>query len=345
MLLLNYKPVLSQPTGIGTYAQQVLPALQKFEHIFLPGGGSGGIKQRISRLLWTQYQLPMLASMRRVDLIFTPAPEGYLGAQKIRQVVMVHDLRPLVYPQKDFQSIYFKSWVPPLLRSCHHILTNSRHTASEILKIKGINPSKITITFLGYDSSHFSVSTQESYKKSGPRYLLHVGQQYPHKNISNIISSFSRIASQDKTLQLWLAGKSTPRETPRLKSMVKELGLEDRILFINYVPYSQLPSLYQNALIFLYPSIQEGFGLPILESMACGTPVITSFGSATEEVAGDAALLVNPLSIDELTEAISCLLRADEERNRLSSAGLQHVNQYQWSSTRASLSSCLQNLL
>ena len=107
MLLLNYKPVLHQPTGIGVYANAVLPELQKFEHVLLPGGGSGGSKERFMRLAWSQIQLPRLAKKLKAELIFTPAPEGYLGEQSVPQVVMVHDLRPLSHPERSMQSVYF----------------------------------------------------------------------------------------------------------------------------------------------------------------------------------------------------------------------------------------------
>ena len=145
MLLLNYKPVLSQPTGIGVYANAVLPALQKFDHVLIPGGGSGGGKERLKRLAWSQLHLPRLASKYKADLIFTPAPEGYLGDQVVPQILMVHDLRPLSHPEASLQTLYFKSWVPPLLRQCTHILTNSNFTAAEISRSAGISQEKMSM--------------------------------------------------------------------------------------------------------------------------------------------------------------------------------------------------------
>ena len=155
MLLLNYKPVLHQPTGIGVYANAVLPEFQKFEHVLLPGGGSGGSKERLKRLVWSQIQLPRLAKKLKADLIFTPAPEGYLGEQSVPQVVMVHDLRPLSHPERSMQSVYFQNWVPPLLRQCRHILTNSKFSAAEICRSTGIRAEKISVTPLGYAVDHF----------------------------------------------------------------------------------------------------------------------------------------------------------------------------------------------
>lgn len=193
MLLLNYKPIPRQPTGIGVYANAVLPALQSFEHILITGGGSGGNNERLNRFAWSQFQLPRLAKQWKADLIFTPAPEGYLGRQLVPQVVMVHDLRPLSHPERSLQSLYFRSWVPPLLRQCSHILTNSRFTASEIARIKGINEENISITPLGYDASRFYPLKSHQLCHARP-YLLHIGQAYPHKNLRRVIEAFAQVA-------------------------------------------------------------------------------------------------------------------------------------------------------
>ena len=119
-LLLNYRPVLHEPTGISIYANAVLPALQTFPHVLVEGRDGGGSWHRLNRLAWSQFQLPRLASQNHASLIFSPAPEGYLGPQEIPQVVMVHDLRPISHPERSLQSLYFRGWVPPLLRSCRH---------------------------------------------------------------------------------------------------------------------------------------------------------------------------------------------------------------------------------
>ena len=187
-LLLNYRPVLRQPTGIGVYANAVLPALQELPHLLIPGGDEGTAQQRLKRLAWSQLQLPRLAKRHGASLIFTPAPEGYLGPQTIPQVVMVHDLRPISHPERSLQSLYFRSWVPPLLRSCRHVLTNSQFTAREIQRCTGLPDSRITVTPLGYDEQMFKPGPCQPGSREYP-YLLHVGQQYPHKNLRRLIQA------------------------------------------------------------------------------------------------------------------------------------------------------------
>ena len=333
-LLLNFRPVLSQPTGIGVYANAVLPALQELTHVLLPGGEEGTAKQRLKRLLWTQLELPRSANRHKASLIFTPAPEGYLGPQTIPQVVMVHDLRPLSHPERTVQSLYFRSWVPPLLKSCRHVLTNSQFTAREIQRCTGLADSRITVTPLGYDDQVFKPGPWLAESQERP-YLLHVGQAYPHKNLRRLIQAFAQVVPTCPELRLVLAGKPHPTETPLLHSMVHELGLQQHVEFRSYVPYAQLPDLYRGALAFLYPSLWEGFGLPILEAMACGIPVITSSGSGTEEVAGDAAILVDPKNTSSLADALQQLMEQPLKFSQLRQRGLERARHYGWSQTAA----------
>ena len=345
MLLLNYKPVLHHPTGIGVYANAVLPALQQFEHVLIAGGAAGSAQERLRRFAWSQLQLPRLARKLKADLIFSPAPEGYLGEQGVPQVVMVHDLRPLSHPEHSIQSLYFKYWVPPLLRQCRHILTNSKFTASEIQRATGVSEEKITVTPLGYDSDHFCKMNE--YRRPHHRpYFLNIGQAYPHKNIKRLIQAFNAIARRHPEVDLLLLGKSHPVESKRLEQLILQLGLSERVIFKCYVPYADLPHWYRGALALVYPSLWEGFGLPILEAMACGCPVITSLGSGTEEVSGGKAILVDPTRIDQIQQAlIEVLTMSSVNLSALSEAGFQYVSQYSWQNTKDMTGSLITELI
>ena len=331
-LLLNYRPVLGQPTGIGVYANAVLPALQELPHVLIPGGEEGTAKQRLKRLAWTQFELPRLARRHQASLIFTPAPEGYLGLQSIPQVVMVHDLRPISHPERSLQSVYFQAWVPPLLRAARHVLTNSLFTAGEIQRCTGLPAERISVIPLGYDAEHFTPGDPGSPIPQQP-YLLHVGQGYPHKNLRRLIQAFALVASAYPELRLVLAGKPHPTETPQLQALAAELGLQHRVEFRAYVPYANLADLYRGASAFVFPSLWEGFGLPVLEAMACGTPVITSVGSGTEEVAADAALLVDPVDVDALSHALRRLLDQSSLQAHCRRQGLVRAAHFSWAAT------------
>ncbi len=340
MLLLNYRPVLRQPTGIGDYANGVLPALQGLEHSLIPGGGEGGAKERLQRLAWSQVRLPERARQAGASLIFTPAPEGYLGRQAIPQVVMVHDLRPISHPERSLQSLYFRAWVPPLLRSCQRVITNSRFTAAEIERHTGLAASRISVIPLGYDDQLFRPASPGSPRQPPPvlaglrgPYLLHLGQAYPHKNLERLIRAFAQVVPRHPELNLVLAGKSHGSETPRLQGLIETLQLQKRVRFVAYVPYGQLGDLYRGALALAYPSLWEGFGLPVLEAMACGTPVLTSLGSGTEEVAGDAALLVKPTDTGAIAEALEALVGRPLLRADLGRRGLARAAGFSWRRT------------
>jgi len=332
-LLLNYRPVLRQPTGIGVYAQAVLPALQQLPHVLIAGGEPGTAQQRVRRLAWSQWRLQRLARRHHASLIFTPAPEGYLGPQTIPQVVMVHDLRPISHPERSLQSLYFRAWVPPLLRQCRYILTNSCFTAGEIQRCTGVPLERIAVIPLGVDLQRFQPAAPPDPRQANRPYLLHVGQAYPHKNLARLIRAFAAVASAEPELQLVLAGKPHASETPRLHALVAELGLQQRVQFRPYVPSAALPGLMAGALAFVYPSLWEGFGLPVLEAMASGTPVLTSLGSGTEEAAGDAALLVDPWDPGALAAALRNLITQPRLRDGLRQRGLERVRGFSWERT------------
>ena len=171
---------------------------------------------------------------------------------------------------------------------------------------------------------------------------MHVGQQYPHKNLRRLIQAFAHLAPRHPELRLVLAGKPHPTETPVLKALVQKLGILGHVEFRSYVPYTELPDLYRGALAFVYPSLWEGFGLPILEAMACGTPVITSRGSGTEEVAGDATLLVDPMNEQALAQAMLSLLMHNGERLGLRRSGIERAKLFGWQLTRLATSQVIE---
>ena len=328
-ILLNYRPVLHQPTGIGVYANAVLPALQELPNFLVPGGYEETFKQRIKRLAWTQMYLPNLAQDNKISLIFTPSPEGYLGLQRIPQVVMVHDMRPFTHPELSSQTLYFRTWVPSLLRSCRHILTNSQYTSREIQKVTRISSDKITVIPLGYDNKLFAPNRLQQLSDSCP-YLLHVGQAYPHKNLHRLVKAFSLISGRYPDLRLVLAGKPYRHQTRSLKALAHQLRIDHKVVFKSYVDRRELSDLYRNAYAFVYPSLWEGFGIPILEAMASGIPVITSKGSAIEELANSHALLVDPTKISEIYEAMEHILNSQTAWLNLREKGIQRASKFSW---------------
>jgi glycosyltransferase involved in cell wall biosynthesis len=177
----------------------------------------------------------------------------------------------------------------------------------------------------------------ESTTKINP-YFLYLGRQDPYKNLPRLITAFAELlkthpSADVREYELWLVGSTDKRFTPLLKSQIGELGITGKVKFLSYVPYDQLPGIIRNAIALVFPSLWEGFGFPILEAMGCGTPVITSHLSSLPEVAGDAAILVNPYNTQEITDAMSKIAVDGEMRSRLSQLGLKQAKNFSWEKT------------
>jgi glycosyltransferase involved in cell wall biosynthesis len=335
-----------RPTGIANYALNLLPELHlpnltallpdtltlagvgnvvPIPSTMTPDQGKWG---HLHRLWWTQFVLPKLSKSK--PLLYSPVPEAPLN-QGCRAVVMVHDLIPLRFPSRTSPLTYYaRYYVPQVLRQAQHIVCNSEATARDVVDFYGIAATKLTPIPLAHNAQHFRPL---QLPRTAPPYFLYVGRQDPYKNLQRLIQAFA--ALQNTTCQLYLAGATDPRFAPALHAQVHELGLGDRVRFIDYVPFDQLPVLMNQAIAMVFPSLWEGFGFPVLEAMACGTPVITSNLSSLPEVAGDAALLINPYRVDELTDAMTTLLHDDAARSHLSQAGRSRASHFSWAKTGA----------
>ena len=163
-------------------------------------------------------------------------------------------------------------------------------------------------------------------------YFLYVGRQDPYKNLQRLITAFSALPNRND-YELWLAGPYDKRYSPLLEIQTQELGISHLVKFLNYVSYDELPIIINQAIALVFPTLWEGFGLPVLEAMACGTPVITSNVSSLPEVAGDAAILINPYNPGEITAAMQAIINDSELRKQLSEKGLKRANQFSWEKT------------
>lgn len=353
MTLINLAILFSKPTGIATYAANLFPYLKPIEPTLLisnsaaeiwqaaknypcysiPGNmtPAQGSKGHLRRLIWTQQQLPQIAKKLESRLLFSPIPEAPLYAN-CRFVVMVHDLIPLRFPRRFSPlTTYFRYYIPQVLQQAEQIICNSEATAKDIVNFWGISLDKITSIPLAYDASRFRpLDLNKVDSDSKKRYFLYLGRHDPYKNLHRVIEAF---ASVDCECELWLAGSTDKRYTPKLIIQAEELGVGDRVKFLDYVSSEQLPIIINQAISLVFPSLWEGFGLPVLEAMACGTPVITSNLSALPEVAVDAGILVNPYDTREIAAAMQEIAKDDNLRSQLSHLSLQRASQFSWAKT------------
>lgn len=175
-------------------------------------------------------------------------------------------------------------------------------------------------------------------------YFLYIGRHDPYKNLNRLIAAFASLPNYHD-YQLWLAGPQDKRYTPVLQAQVEELGIGKQVKFLDYVPYSELPKIITGAIALVFPSLWEGFGFPVLEAMACGTPVITSNISSLPEVAGDAAILINPYDTREITAAMDKIATDTQLRDRLSLASINRANQFSWEKTGLATTEILKNFM
>lgn len=341
-LLINLSILFPQPTGISNYANNLFPYLKSLQPTLLTAQSypefncyqvpdnltpAQGTKGHFRRLIWTQFELPQIYKNLKSSLLFSPLPEAPLYSN-CRFVVMFHDLIPLRFP-KPFSPLtpYHRYYTPQVLKQSEHIICNSHATAKDIIDFYQIPPSKITPIPLASDRTHFRPLNLPT-----SNYFLYIGRQDPYKNIQRLITAFAALPNC-KDYELWLVGPTDGRYTPKLKAQVEQLGITNQVKFLDYVPYSELPKIINSAIALVFPSLWEGFGLPVLEAMACGTPVITSNISSLPEVAGDAAILINPYNIGEITEAMQTIVTDAEMRSRLSHQGIVRANQFSWEKT------------
>ncbi|WP_242063159.1 glycosyltransferase family 4 protein [Nostoc sp. FACHB-892] len=331
-----------KPTGITTYALNILVNLQSLKLTLLTSQSiSGyecyeisskltpdyGTKGHFNRLLWTQFQLPQIYKKLKSSLLFSPLPEAPLY-NNCRFVVTSFDMIPLRFAKSSSPlTAYHRYYTPQVFNQAQHIICISQTTAKDITDFYQIPASKITPIPLAHDRTHFyplNLTTRN--------YFLYIGRQDPYKNIQRLISAFA-VLPNCKDYELWLVGPSDSRYTPTLTAQVAELGITNQVKFLDYVPYGELPKIINEAIALVFPSLWEGFGLPVLEAMACGTPVITSNLSSLPEVAGDAAILINPYNTGEITEAMQAIATDSVLRSRLRTLGLNRASQFSWTKT------------
>jgi glycosyltransferase involved in cell wall biosynthesis len=294
-------------------------------------GGMGHLR----RLLWLQTALPLRLVLDRAAVLLSPVPEGLL-LPLVPQVVVVHDVLPLRFPQEyPRQQHYFRHLVPAVLRRARAVIAVSDSTKRDLVACYGLAPATIHVVPNGCDGQRFhpGIAPEAVARKYQlGAYLLYVGNLLPHKNLPTLLRAFAAVAGRVPH-RLVIAGKKDPRYYPSLQAMAGALGLAERVLFLDYVPAEELPALYAGAAACILPSLYEGFGLPVLEAMACGTPVIAARRGALCEVAGEAAAWVEPSDAEAMAHAIEAVLQDPGLRRSLRAKGLQRAAAFSWRRT------------
>lgn len=348
------------PTGIGRYAIELLRALAALpnapEIVLLTTEREDrhGLWQRFERhALPGCYLLPALLSVgnlalsraiRRYDLDILHDPNGiapFLGPKHgAKRLVTIHDAFAFVHPETHnrLDNWRYRMLLPWASRRADTVMTDSAHSRRDLEQHLKIEAARINVIPCGLDP-HFTPVADcaarqhilDRYRIVAP-YLLYVGGINARKNIARLFEAFAQVRADHPSVKLVIGGKRQ-WQTREIEATFERLALHDSVHFTGYVQDADLPSLYSAAEAFVFPSLYEGFGMPPLEAMACGAPVITSNVSSLPEVVGDAALTVDPYNIAELAGALRRVLADRELRSRLQQQGFVRARQFSWNRT------------
>lgn len=285
------------------------------------------------RFLWEQAVQPWVVRRNGLDLLHSPALVGpMLGGRPF--VVTVHDLSYYLYPEtfRAANRSYLQLLGRQSVRRARRVIAVSQSTKDDLVKHYGLPATRVDVVYHGVDEAFCplpaeEVATFRARQGLPERFLLFVGTLEPRKNVVRLVEAYAILPQTSPPLVL-VGGKGWFYE--QVFRRVEELGLASRVHFAGYVPAADLPAWYNAAEVLVYPSLYEGFGLPLLEAMACGTPVISSTASSLPEVVGDAGLLVDPVDVEGLAAAMERVLRDASARERMRAAGLHRAQRFTW---------------
>jgi glycosyltransferase involved in cell wall biosynthesis len=353
-IAIDLLPITGQDAGLQSYAKQLVTSLakvdQQSEYILLVNAHVGNLfdiparnfKPFIVRTpkwvirycrYWEQVYLPIMPILRNVDLLHCPVSALPFWAP-CKTVVTVYDLTFKFFPEtmKWLSRLYWSYFLTKSIKKADKIIVPSRSTSTALQQVFSISSDRIVIIEASCPERFFYrkpleviEATKRRYNIKG-KYILTVGTLEPRKNITTLLEAFS-IVKKELAIQLVIVGRRGWLDQAIYKK-IKELSINEDVVFTGYVLDEDLPALYQGAEVFVFPSLYEGFGLPPLEAMASGTPVVASNSSSIPEVVGDAGILVDPRDIEGFAYAIVKLCTDASYRAMLSTKGQQRAHHF-----------------
>jgi glycosyltransferase involved in cell wall biosynthesis len=296
------------------------------------------------RFFWVHLHLPYLCFKNKADVLLSPEFNTPLYTP-CKRAVIAHDAH--MRAQRDFTSplwfyFYYIPFIELAIRHADLIFTVSHFAKKQIVQLMRLDERKVKVCYNGIDKSFLANNLPangfpETVGLKSGGYILFVGTYESRKNVERLIRAFARVKQRNPRaaeIKLAIAGNAgTSKFSDRSKQiqhLIEELNLQDQIILCGYVPDEQLPSLYRGAAMIAFPSLHEGFGLPIIEGFASGVPVLTSNLCSMPEIAGGAAMIADPYNIPELAEKIEQLIFDPQVRQRLISDGRRRVNDFTW---------------
>jgi len=350
-------PITGREAGLQRYAQQLVEGLAEYDRknqyiLFINANVPSNLitdqdNLKITRVktppkvhfFWEQLYLPFHTCLRELDLLHSPvSAPPYIKLPSVRTVVTVHDLTFILYPEtmKSLARRYWNFFMKRGVQKAGRVIAISQSTKTDLMEYLRIPEEKIRVIprypdrrFIEFTEKEDLINSRVREKYRLPdRYILYVGTLEPRKNLVRLIKAYAQVKRDPSITQsLVIAGKKGWLYDS-IFEVVKALHLEDEVIFTGFVDDEDLPALYSQADLFVYPSLYEGFGLPPLEAIVCGTPVLTSNCSSLPEVVGDAGLLVDPKNVDEIAKGILQVLKNRELREELREKGLERAKHF-----------------
>ena len=302
-------------------------------------------------LLWFEASLPLHFAHSKPDIFISP--DGFLSlSSKVKSVSVIHDLNFEHYPEDIpfFMREYYRKMFPRFSRKASRIATVSQYSKSDIINLYHIEDSKIDVVYNGAGDGFkpLSVLEQQQIREKfsmGNSYFFFVGTLHPRKNLVNLFKAFDQFKKSDtQGIKLVVAG-ARMWWTDEIRQAYEGMEYREAVIFTGRVSDQDLSSLMASALALTYVSYFEGFGIPILEAFQCDTPVITSNITSMPEVAGNAAILIDPFSINSIADAMQKIASDAGFRKQLILAGIEQRNKFSWEQTAGRLWECVEKAM
>lgn len=336
---IDTQTTLGQKTGFGFYVENLVKELKKIDkknQYFYFHPKKQEDLSSLERFKWDQFELVKKANNANVDILHQPcfsAPIFFSGVK----IVTIHDLITLNIPQKIpfFSRQFFGKWMPYSYKFADRIIAISEHTKKDIIKFLNIAENKISVIpqaaskEFNTNIKNEAVEKVRKKYKIGKKYFLHTGTLNPRKNLEFLVGVFSEVSKKFPDYQLVIVGKKG-WYYEGLFDLVRQLKIQEKVIFTGYIDDCDAPPLYKGAKAFLFPSIYEGFGLPPLEAMNCGIPVVSSNASSLPEVIGPQGILLDPNDKKVWVANILKLISDQSYYQKMSDYYLRQAKNFSW---------------
>ena len=300
---------------------------------------------------WFERRIPKVLKKIEADVFISP--DGFLSLKTdVPTLLVIHDLAFEHFPEMVPKSArkFYKKYSPLYARKADRIATVSRYSKKDIVDLYGVKEDKIDVVYNGASDAYYPMNgTTESTVKgqytNGKDYFLYAGSLHPRKNTHRLFKAFDKFKSENNSdVKLLIAGR-WGWQVDEIKKAFKEMKHADDVIFADYLNQDTLSKVTASASAMVYPSLFEGFGIPVLEAMRCGTPVVTSKVSSMPEVAGEAAIMVDPESVDEIANAMRSVYFDKDLRKNLSEKSIRQAGLFSWDITAERLWEALEKVI